>query len=147
MNSAHADPISRCAALIVDDDLLWLRMLSDLLRSRGFEVTDVQSAQEGLRTLSEPRRFDLIVSDLLMPEIDGEAFVKAVRAQRSVAPPPFIVAVTGDVTSGLELELQTAGADAVLSKRLGAPLIAATAQMLVSSFAPGACLGNSDTAA
>ncbi|HET7753570.1 MAG TPA: response regulator [Anaeromyxobacteraceae bacterium] len=122
-------------ALVVDDDFLSRRMISDSLYSRGFSVEDVDNAEDCLRLLSDGRPVDLLVSDLRMPSVNGEQLVKSVRALDS-AHAPFILVVTGDVTSRLELQLQQAGADAVLSKRLGAPLIASAAEMLVASRTP-----------
>lgn len=128
--------VSSPRALVVDDDFLSRRMISDSLHSRGFSVEDVDNAEDCLRLLSDGRPVDLLVSDLRMPSIDGEQLVRAARALDSAAQGAFIIVVTGDVTSQLELRLQNAGADAVLSKRLGAPLIAAAAEMLVAARTP-----------
>lgn len=132
-NAAAAGPRR---ALVVDDDYLSRRMLSDSLRSHGFSVVDAESAEAGLRVLTDLEPVDLVVTDLRMPVMDGEELVRAARSMNGDVPRPLLIIVTGDVTSRLELDLQQAGADAVLSKRLGAPLIAAAANMLVSSLAP-----------
>jgi CheY-like chemotaxis protein len=135
MDTHVAGEVASRRALVVDDDFLSRRMLSDSLRSRGFSVVDVEAADAGLRILSEEGPIDLVLSDLRMPVVDGEQFVRALRARDAGGPSPFVIVVTGDVTSRLELELQQVGADAILSKRLGAPLIATAADVLLSSAA------------
>jgi len=57
--------------LVIDDDMDVLEALADILRLQGHEVVAVDSGREALRTLNS-RDFDVIFSDLRMPEMDGE---------------------------------------------------------------------------
>jgi CheY-like chemotaxis protein len=69
--------------LMLDDDeeaLTWMRAA---LESRGHEVTAYTSARSALEAL-EKSKPDLIVADILMPEIDGLAFARFVRRHRGV---------------------------------------------------------------
>jgi CheY-like chemotaxis protein len=69
--------------LMLDDDeeaTTWMRAA---LESRGHEVTTFHSARAALRSL-ETFTPDLIVTDILMPEIDGVAFARFVRRHRGV---------------------------------------------------------------
>jgi len=114
-------------ALVVDDDALMVRMLSDALVERGFEVLGARDGPDGLRVLSEELlALDLLVTDVMMPGMDGVAFVKTIRragGETDLA----IVAVTGRLQPELQSRLEAAGADAVVDKGLGPILVAKAA--------------------
>jgi uncharacterized protein (TIGR02266 family) len=111
-------------ALVVDDDGLQRRMICDALAERGFEVITAADGAEGLRTLSEELlALDLLVTDIRMPGMDGETFVRTIRNAGGETD-LTIVAITGRIEPGLEKKLEIAGADAVLDKALGAELLA-----------------------
>ena len=118
-------------ALVVDDDALQRRMLADALADRGFEVLTAADGSEGLRILSEELlALDLLLTDLRMPCMDGESFVRLIRdagGELDLA----IVAVTARIGEGEERKLAQAGADAVLDKALGPELIAQAADAVV----------------
>ncbi len=114
-------------ALVVDDDALARRMLADALIERGFEVLSANDGAEGLRILTEELlALDILVTDLQMPKMDGETFIKAIRSTGGENE-LTIVAVSGRLENGMEARLETAGADAVLEKELGPVLIAQAA--------------------
>ena len=66
--------------LVVDDDADARRLLDQLLRDTGAEVTTAMSADEALGYFAKAK-FDVIVSDIGMPERDGYQFMRAVRAR------------------------------------------------------------------
>ena len=114
-------------ALVVDDDELARRLMSEALAARGFEVTTAGSAAEGLQALSEQLLgLDLLLTDAFMPGMDGEAFVRTIRGAGGESE-LAIVAVTGRLEGDLEARLEAAGADAVLEKALGPELVAQAA--------------------
>jgi uncharacterized protein (TIGR02266 family) len=118
-------------ALVVDDDALVCRMIADALRDRGFEVVTAASASEGLSTLAEELlALDLLVTDVVMPGMTGEEFVRVIR-QTGGEVDLAIVVVTGRLSDGLEGRLEEAGADAVLDKSLGAELVAQAADAVL----------------
>ena len=66
--------------LVVDDDLLVRTMLADALRARGFEVLTAETGRQALEQLMEELLdLDVLVTDLYMPQMDGEALVKKIR--------------------------------------------------------------------
>jgi CheY-like chemotaxis protein len=69
--------------LMLDDDVEATTWMRAALETRGHEVTVYYSARDALESL-ESFRPDLIVSDILMPEIDGVAFARFVRMHRGV---------------------------------------------------------------
>jgi uncharacterized protein (TIGR02266 family) len=114
-------------ALVVDDDEVVRQMLQDALRQRGFEVLSATDGATGLSLLSEELlALDLLVTDVRMPNMDGEVFVRTIRragGESDLA----IVGVTGALERGMEQRLERGGADAVLDTALGPELIAQAA--------------------
>ncbi|MBE9181092.1 response regulator transcription factor [Oculatella sp. LEGE 06141] len=75
--------------LIVDDDITLRTALIRYLQNRGYSVQDASSGTEAL-TLFEHHPPDLVVSDVMMPEMDGMEFCRRLRAMRSGQLVPFI---------------------------------------------------------
>jgi two-component system response regulator (stage 0 sporulation protein F) len=61
--------------LLVDDDREMLQMISELLSHMGFQVITRPDAKAALSLLREGARVDLIITDYLMPDIDGLEFL------------------------------------------------------------------------
>jgi DNA-binding NtrC family response regulator len=64
--------------LIVDDELAQLRALCDTLSVEGYVTQGFSSARDALAAV-RPGRFDLLLTDLMMPEMDGIALINAAR--------------------------------------------------------------------
>jgi PAS domain S-box-containing protein len=79
----HSMSLQNVRALVVDDDLDSLDALSAMLRAMGAVVTPVASAREAFEVLEARRFFDVVISDIGMPEMDGYAFIRALRARES----------------------------------------------------------------
>ena len=82
-------------ALVVDDSADIAFMMVMILRHAGYEAAMAVSAIEAL-ALAQREHFDLIISDIGMPEMDGYAFAENLRALPAYATIPMI-AVTGYV--------------------------------------------------
>ena len=85
--------------LLVDDSKVNLMVLKALLKKVGdYETTLAMDGQEALKALKAPgaRPYDLVLTDMWMPNLDGEGLVKAIRADASLASLRVIVA-TADV--------------------------------------------------
>lgn len=67
--------------LIVDDSAFFLNLLKPLLSSAGYNVTIANTASEALELREKGYEFDLIISDIDMPEIDGFEFAEDVREE------------------------------------------------------------------
>jgi len=87
--------------MIVDDDALQLRVLCDTLDREGYLTRGFNSPQAALGAL-KPGEFDLLLTDLTMPEMDGIALIAAARVIASVQPGhwredrPFLAARLGE---------------------------------------------------
>lgn len=75
--------------LIVDDDITLRTALIRYLQTRGYSVQEASSGIEAL-SLFEQNPPDVVVSDVLMPEMDGLEFCRRLRATRSGQLVPFI---------------------------------------------------------
>jgi two-component system chemotaxis sensor kinase CheA len=65
--------------LLVDDSAFFRNMLAPLIKAAGYQVVAVGSAAEALEALQSGTRFDLVVTDIEMPEMDGFALAEAMR--------------------------------------------------------------------
>jgi CheY-like chemotaxis protein len=118
-------------ALVVDDDATVRAMIADALAERGFEVLTATDGQDGLRVVSEELLgLDLLVTDVFMPGLDGEAFLRTIRQAGGEADLAIVV-ITGRMEPGLERRLEKEGADAVLDKALGPELMAQAADAVL----------------
>jgi two-component system chemotaxis sensor kinase CheA len=76
--------------LLVDDSAFFRNMLTPVLNAAGYEVTAIPSANEALAMIKAGRRFDVLVTDIDMPGMDGFALAEAVRGEPSAAAMPII---------------------------------------------------------
>jgi DNA-binding response OmpR family regulator len=120
---------TRRRLLAVDDNRLILRVISDYFVSQGWEVTTAEGVAAA-RAVLETRVPDAIVSDILMPEIDGWAFFDGVRRRRETAAVPFIfLTVEGELPQRLRgLHL---GADDYMTKPFAVEELYARLEKLV----------------
>lgn len=75
--------------LVVDDEPAWLKILSYILRRRGYEVREEITATDALKSLKEFQP-DLIVSDVRMPDMNGFDFLDHVKHSRKNSATPFV---------------------------------------------------------
>jgi two-component system response regulator ChvI len=97
--------------LVVDDDLSLVTILSAALAEEGFAVEHARDGAEGLRRF-EAAPPDLVILDVLLPELDGLAVLRRIRARATT--PIILLSSRGeevDRVSGLEL-----GADDYVTK-------------------------------
>jgi two-component system, chemotaxis family, sensor kinase CheA len=76
--------------LVVEDSDFFRQLLLPILGAAGYRVTAAQSAAEALRLRDAGTMFDVIVSDIEMPDMDGLDFARAVRGGGSWAALPMI---------------------------------------------------------
>jgi adenylate cyclase len=100
--------------LIVDDTPHNVKMLVDLLSARGYETITAASGKEGLAQI-EARRPDLVLLDVMMPEMDGYEVCRRIRAnpEHGVLP---VVMVTALDPARERIKGLDAGADDFLTK-------------------------------
>jgi two-component system, sensor histidine kinase len=119
-------PHSSLRILLVDDDVTVTTSLARLLQQRGYDVVATPDGRDGLLSY-QARRFDVVVCDVLMPNLSGPAFVRALRAYD---PHAAILALSGQAHASQVEEMLAAGACEAISKPcLVEDLIAAIARI------------------
>lgn len=79
--------------LVVDDDKTTRKMVSLILKSKGYEVVTAENGMDGLQKLGL-EQINLILTDMNMPYMDGIEFTKQVRANPETAHIPIVMLTT-----------------------------------------------------
>lgn len=112
--------------LVVDDNDMNRMVVTKLLRGTGIKVDTAESGKECLKLTAE-NLYHTILMDHLMPEMDGEETMKAVRAQtKGFCQKVPIIALTANVMSNAEQVYQNMGFDGYLAKPINATLLEAS---------------------
>ena len=98
--------------LIAEDEAMLRMLTTKQLNKVGAEVTACENGREALDAF-ETGEFDLILTDIMMPELNGYGLTKALRERNYTGP---IVGITAAVVGKETDELKEAGADLVMSK-------------------------------
>ncbi len=96
--------------LIIDDEQEILECISEILEAEGHAITVSQTSEASLVRLAE-KHYDLVITDLRMPEIDGNYLIEIIKAKFPELP---IIVLSGHIES--EDDLFKIGACTVLSK-------------------------------
>jgi signal transduction histidine kinase/ligand-binding sensor domain-containing protein/DNA-binding response OmpR family regulator len=104
---------TRYKVLVVDDDHEMLNYLEHIL-SQTYKVYSASNGSEAYQ-MALQKTFDLIISDVVMPEMDGYEFLHKVKSNPNINYIPFIL-LTSQVESNSRIEGWNAGADAFLAK-------------------------------
>lgn len=110
--------------LVIEDQPQMRRNVATILEMEGFTVTAAENGRKGV-DLARAQEFDLVVCDVMMPDLDGYGVLQALRNQPATATVPFIFLTAksdkSDLRSGMNL-----GADDYLTKPVSrADLLAA----------------------
>lgn len=101
--------------LIVDDDPRNVFALTNVLEGKGIQIIVGRNGKEGIEKLRENKDVDLILMDIMMPEIDGFSAMRTIREREGFSKLP-IIALTAKAMKGDRLKCIEAGASDYLSK-------------------------------
>ena len=101
--------------LLVDDNAINRKVGSKILKRMGYEPSIVSSGADAIRAC-EGARFDLVLMDIEMPEMDGITAANRIRQVLTEDVVPFIVALTANAISSERDSYLKAGMDGYLSK-------------------------------
>jgi DNA-binding response OmpR family regulator len=98
--------------LVVEDDSRLLQTITNILHEEGYQVDGAESGDEGLY-MAEQGIYDLLVLDIMLPEIDGLSVIRRLRSRGAAAPVLLLTAKDSveDLVRGLD-----SGADDYLTK-------------------------------
>lgn len=133
VGGARREGVRHGRVLVIDDEPATQAWYGRELGARGYEVLHALGGQEGLR-LARSARPDAVILDVIMPDMDGWAVLRAIKADPSLRTLPVILAtVLGDRDMGYTL-----GAAEFLTKPVVAEELYGTLKRLVPPDAPDA---------
>jgi two-component system, chemotaxis family, sensor kinase CheA len=78
------------SVLLVDDSAFFRNMLAPVLKAAGYRVRVAPNAQEGLTALRSGQSFDVVLTDIEMPDMNGFEFAEMIRADAHLTSMPII---------------------------------------------------------
>jgi class 3 adenylate cyclase/CheY-like chemotaxis protein len=128
--SAQAAPTTPATLLVVDDNDLNREVLMRFFEMRGYAVVGAEDGRQALQTV-DSRPVDLVLLDVMMPEVSGVEVLKSLRARRSRAELPVIMVTAKDQTEDV-VEALTLGANDYIVKPLDFPVVLARVETQLS---------------
>ncbi len=114
--------ISHVHVLVVDDDSIITELLSIFLERQGYSVEVASSAEDGLKRIAETK-YNLVISDVEMPGIDGIAFLEQIREKQ---PTIGVIIMTAYPDNHPRNMATRAGADGYIRKPFNLRQVSAT---------------------
>lgn len=103
---------SRATVVVIDDDLHILELTSVILSRKGYHVLTASTAHKGMEIISS-RTPELALLDYMMPEIDGLATLREIKARY---PDTYVIMFTGKGNEEIAVELMKGGASEYILK-------------------------------
>jgi len=133
---SHPQPPPAVAAhvLHVDDDAVAARTLHQMLVRLGYRVTSCACPREALEHFhAAPAAFDLVLTDLLMPVLDGAELARQILALRPEIP---VIVVSGFLDRWSTERLLALGIRELIAKPVDFPALAATLRQSLDRSSP-----------
>lgn len=99
----------RCRVLVVDDEYTTLQMITEALKAK-YDLVVAQDGGEAIRKCHEEKP-DLILMDVMMPNMDGYEACKAIKSEQEFADLPIIFLTMADKIENQRLGLEVGGID------------------------------------
>jgi two-component system cell cycle response regulator DivK len=117
--------------LIVEDNELNMKLFSDLLEAKGFDVAKAKDGYQALELLAENRP-DLILMDWQLPEITGQELTQRLKADPNTRAIP-IIAVTAFAMKGDEEKIRNVGCEGYIAKPISVMTFLETVQSFLET--------------
>lgn len=98
--------------LVVDDEHNLREMISSYLQNEGYETIEAENGNSAVQTVKNDQ-FDLVLLDIMMPEMDGYEALKEIRSDQKKLPVIMLTAKTDEIDKVVGLEM---GADDYITK-------------------------------
>ena len=95
MNGQSGAYSAKFRILVVDDDFQVANVIRQILQHEGYHVETAENGREAMDLLMSDRHFDLVITDMRMPEMDGLELLKKTRQTKKYLP---VIALTGYAT-------------------------------------------------
>ena len=109
------DSLNNKKILVVDDDMRNIFALTSVLEEKGLNVVIGRNGLEAIKRLNENLDVDLILMDIMMPDMDGYTAIQEIRKQEGFCKIP-IIAITAKAMKDDKQKCIDAGADEYLTK-------------------------------
>ena len=103
---------SRARVLVIDDEALMRKLVRAILVKEGYSVATASGPPDALQKLRSTR-FDIVISDLRMPEVDGFSFIAQLNERY---PDTCLIVMTGFGDADTADEVRARGADEYITK-------------------------------
>jgi CheY-like chemotaxis protein len=123
-----SDPVPKCI-LVVDDEPAFCALVCEILRIYGFTAHSAKDAEQALDLMEEVHP-DMVLADVMMPEIDGLTLLRKLRSQSAWKSIPAVVISAKCEPEDFSAAFD-AGANACLSKPFSANELRETIERLV----------------
>ncbi|GKY97279.1 hypothetical protein MPSEU_000686300 [Mayamaea pseudoterrestris] len=134
-----ADSISHHAlrVLVVDDTLINLKVLERMI-VRLSDKYIVKAANSGAKALQELTRnqYDLVITDIQMPVMDGIELCQAIRANDAISPKPIVAALTAETSESLHHRCAAVGISHILYKPISSHQFKSFFECTLHTLAP-----------
>jgi CheY-like chemotaxis protein len=121
-------PQTMATILVVDDSLLSRLMAADALREAGHTVIEAEDGRQGLQAFNT-QEFDCVVTDLVMPGIDGTRLIHQIRGFDRELP---VIIVSADTQTSTHAVCQRLGVTEFLNKPVKAGILKAAVEKAVA---------------
>ncbi len=106
--------------LIVDDDPFLLEMYARKFRSYDFEIVTAFNGQEAIDKINEDLKPDIILFDLIMPQMDGKELIKTIK-ELNLIPNAFKIVLSNQGQQADVSEIKAIGVDGYIIKAMYTP--------------------------
>jgi len=128
-------PVQRRALIVEDSPTMRHLILFALRRIPLLAVVEAGDGVDALRKLASPDRFDIILTDINMPVMDGLKLVHRVRSDPELGRIPIVIITTESAEEDRRRALAL-GASAYITKPIQAPQVIATVKELLDAASP-----------
>ena len=106
---------SKYKMMIVDDNNLNIKVINRLLEPYKINIVNCSSGKECIDRIKQGEKYDIIMLDHMMPELDGVATMKILRKIKDIKLPP-IISMTANAVTGTQNKYLKAGFDDYIAK-------------------------------
>jgi DNA-binding response OmpR family regulator len=134
LNAMSADNRST-KVVVVEDDPEMINLVKLILKKEGFDVTGAMGGRDGLEAI-EKTRPDLVLLDLMMPDIDGWEVYQAMKASDYMKAIPVIIITAKAQSIDKVLGLHIAKVDDYITKPFSPGELVASVRKVLSNLRP-----------